>query len=447
MYMPASSPTGISFTVGGVETFGIQSTGITAYTQFLATAAGNATRPAIAFSGDTDTGVYRSGAADRVGIAAGGAAVAIFANTNVLFSRALLIPNGTSAAPSIAFENDTESGLYQFNTGGVSISCEGADTATFTADITALSSSQVLFANGGLITPSIAFVNDLSTGLYYSGAEQLGIVGGGTQVITFGTNVVLSRALLAPDGTDATPALAFSSDPDTGLYLSASNRLAISAGGTRVAAFTTNVVLDRALLAPDGAVAAPSLAFSNDPDTGFYRTGTNAFAASAGGTAVITVTSQFVSVPSPAGLRYYNPYAASMEMSGPTQVVGNGTTVIFATPLYDTGGLISSPTAMTVTRSGVYSIFTMGGFQNSTGGTLRRISIFKNGDTAAISTWIVANDVPFPRGTVSFLGPLATNDYVSIFVYQNTGGNLTYGKISGSEGQAVFTLNYLGDYA
>lgn len=52
---------------------------------------------------------------------------------------------------------------------------------------------------------------------------------------------VTTGQLLLPDGTAAAPALTFSSDPDTGIFKSAIDRVGISAGGNLIAQFGTDI--------------------------------------------------------------------------------------------------------------------------------------------------------------------------------------------------------------
>lgn len=74
------------------------------------------------------------------------------------------------------------------------------------------------------------------------------------------------------DGAVGAPAYSFSSDPDTGMYRIASNRLLFSAGGSN--GFEVNDSYNRAyrpIFVENGTVGAPSYSFVNDQTTGFYR--------------------------------------------------------------------------------------------------------------------------------------------------------------------------------
>lgn len=122
---------------------------------------------------------------------------------------------------------------------------------------------------------------------------------------------------LFANGTNAVPSISFQSDPDTGIYLDASNTLGIatagvgtllfssSAGigkikahGTRVLALeagtgNTNITLtpsgsgvvqsSGAFQTSDGTAAAPSISFAADAGTGFYRSAANTVSVSVGG--------------------------------------------------------------------------------------------------------------------------------------------------------------------
>jgi hypothetical protein len=82
----------------------------------------------------------------------------------------------------------------------------------------------------------------------------------------------------AADGTNGAPSIPFSSDLDTGFYRSASGEVAYSSNGTATVKFSTN-----GLLAADGDASAPSLAFAGDLDTGFYRPGADTLSVATGG--------------------------------------------------------------------------------------------------------------------------------------------------------------------
>lgn len=100
---------------------------------------GTVSLPAVSFSGDTNSGMYRIGA-DNIGFAANGAKVFEY-NT-----AALLGPAGTVSLPGIGFHADPDSGMYRIGANNVGFAVNGtkqfeistagtafATTATFNA--------------------------------------------------------------------------------------------------------------------------------------------------------------------------------------------------------------------------------------------------------------------------------------------------------------------------
>lgn len=91
----------------------------------------------------------------------------------------------------------------------------------------------------------------------------------------------------AAAGSAAAPAYTFTDDPDTGIYRSGADTLAFSTGGTLAGEIDSSgrIRWDNAIIGPVGSAAAPALSFETDSDTGFYRSGTNTIAWTSGGTA------------------------------------------------------------------------------------------------------------------------------------------------------------------
>jgi hypothetical protein len=77
-------------------------------------------------------------------------------------------------------------------------------------------------------------------------------------------------------GTAALPAFTFSADANTGLYLSGTDTLSISTGGTlRVSYSTTTIESSLPYRGSTGSAAAPSISFTGDTDVGLYLRTTN----------------------------------------------------------------------------------------------------------------------------------------------------------------------------
>lgn len=158
---------------------------------------GSAGSPAITFTSDTDTGIYRAGAND-VRIVAGGAG-----NLQVNASAvSTLVPNlsadGSAAAPAFSFFNDSDNGVYRIGTNNIGISAGGTkviDVNATTVNITA-ANAQV----GGVAI------------CLQDGTTCPGAVGG-----VDGASVVASGSTSCSDGSSC--AIAYASENfDTGGY-------------------------------------------------------------------------------------------------------------------------------------------------------------------------------------------------------------------------------------
>ncbi len=99
------------------------------------------------------------------------------------------------------------------------------------------------------------------------------------------------------DGAAATPAYAFSSDPDTGMYRAGANTIGWAVGGSNVVSLSSAafVINSPFLSVPDGTAGGPSVQFNADPDTGIYRVGTNQLGFATGGSVRATISSSGLS--------------------------------------------------------------------------------------------------------------------------------------------------------
>lgn len=100
---------------------------------------------------------------------------------------------------------------------------------------------------------------------------------------------------LFSDGAVASPSISFSADQDTGFYRAGANIVGVAAGGSNPILFYsdhTRCTLSFRLI--DGTADSPGLQFQSDQDTGFYRYGANQIGVSVGGVAAIIVSSSGV---------------------------------------------------------------------------------------------------------------------------------------------------------
>lgn len=95
---------------------------------------------------------------------------------------------------------------------------------------------------GAAATPSYTFSTDTNSGMYSTGADQVGIITGG--VATQGLQINAVGQLMGQAGAAATPTFTFGGDPNSGLYSLGADTLALTVGGvgTNGLAITTTGV-------------------------------------------------------------------------------------------------------------------------------------------------------------------------------------------------------------
>jgi hypothetical protein len=85
------------------------------------------------------------------------------------------------------------------------------------------------FPSGTAAVPSITFNDDLDTGIYNSGINQVSITTGGTERLRIDSAGQIESVSL---GTAAAPAFSFTTDPNTGIYSPGADQVAISTNGS-----------------------------------------------------------------------------------------------------------------------------------------------------------------------------------------------------------------------
>lgn len=111
-------------------------------------------------------------------------------------------------------------------------------------------------------------------------------------MLSFSRKTGAPLSTLLPDGTVGAPGIAFQSDPDNGFYRTGTNAWAAATGGGNSMSFATTGVTIPTLAVTtiksgDGAVGAPAISFTSDTDNGFYRTGADAWSAAVGGAQIL----------------------------------------------------------------------------------------------------------------------------------------------------------------
>lgn len=177
--------------------------------------------------------------------------------------------DGTAPSPGFAFLNDLDTGFYRPGANQLGISAGGVEMVR--VDTTSL-----LLPVGAAATPALAFLAESGLGIFRQAAANLGFAITGSERARLNVN-----SFLAPSGVAATPGLSFLADTDTGLFSQAANAIGVSLGGTERCRFTT-----AAILLQDGSAVTPSLAFMGDTNVGLYRIGADVLGLTANGAEV-----------------------------------------------------------------------------------------------------------------------------------------------------------------
>lgn len=144
----------------------------------------------------------------------------------------VLLSDGSVGSPSLAFADDTDTGIYSSSNGDLSITIDAGLNASFQASRIRLLAPLHL-EDGSASAPSYTFNNDSDTGLYRGGSGITVIAGNSSDILIAGpTSVRSQQPYYGVVGSVSAPGYTFTSDTDTGLYNIAANRLGVAAGGT-----------------------------------------------------------------------------------------------------------------------------------------------------------------------------------------------------------------------
>lgn len=194
------------------------------------------------------------------------------------------VGNGTAALPTYSFASDPDTGVYRAAANTLAVTVGGVEALEIGASgVSAI--VRYLCADGAVGAPAYSYNSDPDTGVYRIAANRLGLAAGAAAVAEVGINyfqVNPGMFIYGPDGAVGAPGYSFANDPDTGVFRSGANGVSLSAGGAT--ALTADTV---SLYIRDGTAANPAITFLGDTDTGFYRVGANIVGVGAGGVEVV----------------------------------------------------------------------------------------------------------------------------------------------------------------
>ena len=339
-------------------------------------AAGTVGAPSIAFTGDTNSGIYNV-AADQVAVAVGGLHAGRFdvaadgtttglalgpANAGISNNYPLSVALNDTGQTGIDIRNDNATSgsnvaiRHIVDAGGGTTVCT---TKYDGADYTILnnSSNELIFTAAGALKvedgtaslPSHSFVDDTDTGMYRYGANNIGFAAGGVRTmvcdvaadgttagIAVGSQIGINNSYPLAVGYNLNGTMGIDIRNDNGTAnAAASVRMIadIGAGGTvgsvsyngssmDIAADSGSMKLTNAgaLQVGDGTLALPGYSFISDTNTGFYRIGSGNIGVSVDGVscAAFDLAADGVTggmVIGPTGTAINNDYALAVSYS------------------------------------------------------------------------------------------------------------------------------------
>lgn len=203
---------------------------------------GTAALPSFTFSSDLNTGMYRIGA-DNIGISVGGTKILDINASGLIITGSLttsdvLLNNGSAAAPTLRFQNDTDCGMYLIAANNVGHAVNGAkvlDISTAGLGVTgtlivsgattlATSLTGVVHATAGVISASAVSFSELAA---LTSANIL--VGNGSNVATSvavtGDVTISNAGITAIGALKVTSGMLFGAIPITKITSGTANQI------------------------------------------------------------------------------------------------------------------------------------------------------------------------------------------------------------------------------
>ncbi|MGI0076975.1 MAG: hypothetical protein ACREAU_06185, partial [Nitrosopumilaceae archaeon] len=136
-------------------------------------------------------------------------------------------------------------------------------------------------ALGTAALPSYTFTGDLDTGMYHSAANEISVAISGLQKVKIdSTGITVLSGFFSPGTSGATaPEFSFTNDPDTGMFRSAADILNFGVGGATILTIAASGITSSTFtaspggkyLAPAGVPGVPTYTFTSDPASGIFN--------------------------------------------------------------------------------------------------------------------------------------------------------------------------------
>lgn len=176
---------------------------------------------------------------------------------------------GAVGDPAYSFNGDSDTGMYSTGANGLDFACAATR-------VLGLTTAGIFHVDGSQATPAIKFLLDADTGIWRSAANTLNISCGNTEIAEFdSTSINFSVPIHLNAGSAAAPAYAMAlGGGDTGMYgisngvlgLSSNGTLALTIDASQQATFAAHVIADTLTVTND--IIGSNLTASSDVQTG-----------------------------------------------------------------------------------------------------------------------------------------------------------------------------------
>lgn len=206
--------------------------------------------------------------------------------SNDPLTGALTITNGAVAAPALNFTSDVTTGMWRTSANNIAWSKAGVEVGELT-------SAGWQSGFGAVATPAFSSFSDTNSGLYWIAGDDLGFATNATLRLEISTTAITSTLpFLGPSPGSTTPTYSASADSDTGLSFTGAGFANMVTNGSATTTWgPSSTTTTQVFLGPNGAVGAPTFSFANDPDTGMFGSGTGILHLATNGAAGLSITS------------------------------------------------------------------------------------------------------------------------------------------------------------
>lgn len=184
---------------------------------------------------------------------------------------------------------DANIGRIQYDVSADDMLFYANDVKRFSIDTNSINSTEpYLSLDGTNANPAYSFTSDPDTGIRLSANGLLGLISaGGARMALSSTAITSYEVHRGLAGSESTPTYSFTGDTGTGMYNRSGTHIGLTVNGTnRFLVGTTINRSEQVIQNVDGSESVPAYAFTSATNSGIYLSGTNNVVTTRAGTAV-----------------------------------------------------------------------------------------------------------------------------------------------------------------